>query len=426
MIRQRLFVLPVLILAGVVASSCFFSARSPLSSIEGATGKALGADTVHFELSTSFEGLDDQSDADFFKVEAHGAFDATTNDSYLVIGAAGLDFEMRRIGKETFVRIYGDNWFKFEEDEASLFDSLYMPFFDPYELLKNLGVDPADVKHEGSETIRGKSAEQYSLTVSARDIDEDLVESFLGGARESHVEFWIGEDGLPARVSLSSTSDGQEFGATPGTDVTATITIEFFDYGVPLGIERPSDDEISDFGSFGSFGGNSVDPFEGAECYGDRLEECLAVDPETAAMAQNPGLCQGDEARVCLVPVGKVRPDVVQAIVDFHKETRGIDVVVLPSVPLRLSDVRADSSQVAETTVFRKLQGAFGVSDATASTFIGITPIDIVPENDEYGWEFGYRVGSGPYGNRHGVFSYFRMVNVEPYSGDPITARSDS
>lgn len=162
--------------------------------------------------------------------------------------------------------------------------------------------------------------------------------------------------------------------------------------------------------------------FRGADCYGEKVADCLAVNADLDARASDPTICQGAEAHVCLVPVGNVRADVVDTIVRFHRETKGLDVVVLPSIPMRATMIYPETSQVAEWTIMEAMEDAYGVTNNTPSTFIGITPIDIRPRSGEYEWMFGARFGRDRNGNHnHGAFSYFRMQNVRPYDGTPLT-----
>ena len=135
-------------------------------------------------------------------------------------------------------------------------------------------------------------------------------------------------------------------------------------------------------------------------------------------MAQDPKFCQHFDVRVCIVPMGFVRADVIQAVVDFHKTTKNIDVVVLPGIPLSASDVDATESALTTTAMFELMRTTY-ITTGTASTFIGISGIDQM--QDGGGWWFGHRFGQSGSRHQHGVFSYFRMENVEPYNGDPIT-----
>ena len=163
-----------------------------------------------------------------------------------------------------------------------------------------------------------------------------------------------------------------------------------------------------------------LEPFADADCWGERIPDCLETNAELDALAVDPALCQGAEARVCLVPIGQVRTDVVQALIDFHRESAGIEVLVLPSLALPAALVSADSSQVTENALYDLMVAAYGISELTPSTFIGLTPVDIRPEDERWGWMFGARFGSTGMGLNHGVFSYFRMANVEPYDGGEL------
>src|SRR5690606_24874065 len=100
--------------------------------------------------------------------------------------------------------------------------------------------------------------------------------------------------------------------------------IEFFDYGADIEIEAPDPADVFDFEDWldEPFDpGLLPDPFEGADCYGDRMAECLQPNPDLEDLYGDPTACQGEEARVCLAPAGYVRRDVVEAILDFHRET---------------------------------------------------------------------------------------------------------
>lgn len=196
--------------------------------------------------------------------------------------------------------------------------------------------------------------------------------------------------------------------------------------GVLSGCSPRSDGEAPDefdFGAIDQYDISSIAAaaFDGAPCWSDRVAECLNPNPELETLYADPALCESREPRVCLVPVGNVRRDVVEAIVDFHRETAGIDVVVLPSIPLEPSRVSADTFQVTEWDLYREMQVAHGVGDETVSTFIAITPFDVKPESGEFEWIFGTRFGTGMFGHNHGVFSYFRMANVPPYDGTGLS-----
>jgi hypothetical protein len=159
--------------------------------------------------------------------------------------------------------------------------------------------------------------------------------------------------------------------------------------------------------------------FQGADCYGPRLDECLDVNPAADALAQDPATCEGLDIRMCLVPVGHVRADVLEAIIEFHKRTANIDVVILPSVPIPADAVNRETSQITAKRAFELIDEVYPIEGLDRSTYVAISSIDMT--TDDLGWLFGVRYSKGYFGNNHGSFSYFRMVNVRPYSGGPVT-----
>lgn len=187
-----------------------------------------------------------------------------------------------------------------------------------------------------------------------------------------------------------------------------------------LPTELPVNTRVARTGPFSSQG-SAVDYFRGADCYAEKFANCLGVNAELEARAVDPIECKRPEPRVCLVPVGNVRTDVVDAIVKFHKDSKGLDILILPSIAITSSMVDAKTSQVFDIDVRDAMDGRYGVVDTTASAFIAITPVDMKPKSGEYGWVFGVRSGTRGSYNR-GVFSYFRMENVLPYDGSPLTA----
>lgn len=174
-------------------------------------------------------------------------------------------------------------------------------------------------------------------------------------------------------------------------------------------------------GRFSSAQVAAGDYFRGADCYGAKLPDCLGVNAELDARAADPMECQRPEPRLCLVPVGYVRTDVIDAIVRFHKDSRGLDALILPSIPITTQMIDQKTSQVIDIEVRSAMDSVYGVVNATPSAFIAITPVDMKPKSGEYAWLFGVRYGTKGSNNR-GVFSYFRMQNVPPYDGRPLTA----
>ncbi len=137
------------------------------------------------------------------------------------------EFDMVGIGNDVFVRgrIFGaksDKWMKVsdEADDERAFSSL-----SPETLLGLLRAASSETERLGDEEIRGEPTVGYRLTV-----DCDAAE--LSCPIETHVEVWIGDDGVVRRIELE--------------DDNGNLTFEFFDFGAEVDIQAPSADEVVD------------------------------------------------------------------------------------------------------------------------------------------------------------------------------------
>jgi hypothetical protein len=79
------------------------------------------------------------------------------------------------------------------------------------------------------------------------------------GDAEMPVDVWVDADGLPRRLQIDLGGMVAAMGLDGGS---AVMTIEFFDYGVPVDIEVPSPDEVTPItevlgGLGGAFGAGS-------------------------------------------------------------------------------------------------------------------------------------------------------------------------
>jgi len=116
----------------------------------------------------------------------------------------------------------------------------------------------------GTEEVRGVETTHYRVTVDLAQALEEAPESAraaleqMGGAAglegaEMVVDIWIDADGLPRRQSMDM---GSMFGAMGMGAASATMTIEYFDFGEPVDIEVPAPEEVTPFTDvMGAFGG---------------------------------------------------------------------------------------------------------------------------------------------------------------------------
>ncbi len=294
-------------------------------------------------------------------------------------------------------------------------------FIDPANVFATLEA-AASVTYHGQQELNFEPMSHYSFEVLAEDLA--AISTLSGGFRPRelpaviHAEAWLDADGYMRLWTAT-------FEGTGRYATTYEFEVRFSSYGSSRPVELPdqslimtwedwldSDDWLDDWDDDWGLG----DLYEGADCWGENIADCLVINPELDALAYDASLCLGEESRVCLVPFGNVRTDLIEAIVDFHRETGGIEVLVLPSIAMDPAWIDPEYSQVTELALFTALEDLYGIDHGTPSTFIGLTPVDIVPADGRYGWMFGARSGG-----RHGVFSYWRMAFVEPYDGSPLT-----
>ncbi len=128
--------------------------------------------------------------------------------------------------------------------------------YDPFALLEVLRGATDDAEPDGHGQVRGVPTSRYSATVRL----DDALDQAPGGRRAAlqrqldqlgegdapiPVEVWVDEGGLPRRLTMTFAEPSSE-----GIDeeVTVAITIELFDYGLPVSIVVPSPDEVTPYG----------------------------------------------------------------------------------------------------------------------------------------------------------------------------------
>lgn len=136
---------------------------------------------------------------------------------------------------------------------------------DPSQLLETLRGVTDDVEEVGTDDVRGVATTHFRATIDmARALDgvapdqRALLESQLeglGGALSAvPVDVWVDRDGLARRMTLDM---GNMFGAGGGGG-TASVTVDFFDYGEPVEVVVPDASEVTSFTDEAtSFGGVS-------------------------------------------------------------------------------------------------------------------------------------------------------------------------
>lgn len=128
-----------------------------------------------------------------------------------------------------------------------------------------------DVTEVGTEEVRGVSTRHLKMTVDLERATEQLSGNLSGsdaerlkeavaqaaatvGVTQLPMEAWIDDDGLPRRLLYSfDLAQAKVPGAEGAATGTATIKMEFFDFGEDVAVAIPSADETVDFSElFGS------------------------------------------------------------------------------------------------------------------------------------------------------------------------------
>jgi hypothetical protein len=117
----------------------------------------------------------------------------------------------------------------------------------------------------GAEDVRGVETTHYRVTIDlAKALDKApesaraAIEQLGGGVdlagAEMDMDIWIDAEGLPRRQSMDM---GGVLGSLDLGEASATVTIEYFDFGEPVDIQVPSPDEVTPFDLGSAIGGAS-------------------------------------------------------------------------------------------------------------------------------------------------------------------------
>jgi hypothetical protein len=225
-----------------------------------------------------------------FAVSGEGITNFTNGDSSLTMKYAaprvlsGGAIEIRVVDGDGYMKmpeflgeIFGsDKWFKMPDvgDANSAVPGLGQS--DPSEFLAYLEGVSAGVKKVGSEPIRGVDTTHYSASIdlrkavaradapqSLRDEIKDLFGNSDGPAATIPADVWVDDDGLARRIKLQlDFGDIAPADAEAGDLPTMTISMDLYDFGVPVHVEAPPADEVTEFpfplGATGSTGADGA------------------------------------------------------------------------------------------------------------------------------------------------------------------------
>lgn len=204
------------------------------------------ARSTHMELSMDVMGQQIDGSGDIEVPESEDPKDAKMSMS-LEIPTMG-ELEMRLVDGIAYIKMGSMTQDKFVEMDLTsgnnqLGKSLdqMTQQADPNAMVEQLAGSLKDFeKTDETEEIDGVETTKYVLTIDGRKIGGMMSGSAMSGAadmpKEVTADVWIGDDDLLRKMTMEM--------ETAGTPVNLEMT--FTDWGDPVEVEAPSDDEITD------------------------------------------------------------------------------------------------------------------------------------------------------------------------------------
>jgi hypothetical protein len=233
------------------------------------------AKSAHVSMSVSATGLGSQA----FSLTGDGAIDFANGDSQLTMkfgGAASTllpgGIEERSVDHLVYVQLPGltgaSRWVAVDAGKLGSSSSSVpgLGESDPTQFLASLETVSDRVDKVGTEVVRGVDTTHYRATLDLRKaIDQadvpqslrDAEKQFLGSngdqAPSIPVDVWIGADGYVRRISLDL--DLGALGAPgiggSGSAPAVIVSIDLYDFGVPVDVQAPPADQISQLPDLG-------------------------------------------------------------------------------------------------------------------------------------------------------------------------------
>ena len=242
--------------------------KAVLASVRATTAAKSARVSLH--VSTDATG------AEGFALTADGVADFTTGDGALTMqftGAAAKllsgGIEVRTVDGAAYVKmpeslgavLGGGKWLKTPDLGAnSVVPGLGQS--DPTQFLAYLETVSSNVTKVGPDTIRGVETTHYKATLdlgkavdrakvpaSLRDDLRKLLTKGDGTASAIPVDVWVDADGLARRVKMQldlSAFGGSGLGASGGAS-TISMSMDLYDFGVPVHVEAPPAGDIQEF-----------------------------------------------------------------------------------------------------------------------------------------------------------------------------------
>jgi hypothetical protein len=192
----------------------------------------------------------------------NGVVDLARNATHLTIAESGLSrtpFEEIVIGRDMWIRnpvISGMPGFPLKAWSHVRSTSARLPFpgVDPATVFARLDHPGVTLKLVGHQIVRGVATNEYAVSWPVPMTT--TTNQFVGS--EGPFDIWVDSSHLLRRLSATTVVRPQPHGASPIPATTNQFTLDFYNFGVPVDIEPPPADQVSDLPSPGL--GSSAPP----------------------------------------------------------------------------------------------------------------------------------------------------------------------
>src|SRR5262249_42175320 len=121
---------------------------------------------------------------------------------------------------------------------------------DPIQAVSYLKSATSKVERVGSEQVRGTPTTRYAATFDVGKLAAQVPDEFQGSFEDMGMSFpkpadvWIDEQGRPRKIHYAITMKVPKGMGSPATTMTNELTMELYDFGVPVDVRPPPADQV--------------------------------------------------------------------------------------------------------------------------------------------------------------------------------------
>jgi hypothetical protein len=248
-VRFRHYPILFAALAGIVAVGLLHGRahRTAAAEVAYAATRTLDAGSSRVEVTYQFPSS--VSSSPVFPLAIRGLIDYRNHRGQI---AYGFDEKIVYDGGVVYERVPSQlsadkPWVRFESDEdfggTDVLDLQTRAMFDPTHLLAFLRRTSSGVRDVGTDTVRGFPTTHYEGVL---DLQKIVDQAPADQRQELQEELDFLTEGMPRTIPYGIWVDGDDIARRLRIDETpsAAITIEFYDFGVPVVLDLPREDQI--------------------------------------------------------------------------------------------------------------------------------------------------------------------------------------